>query len=237
MPRLWRDDDHINAVAALSLRMLASEYMFFLQTIGLPLDSAGVSDIVIFGSAADYYWDADSDIDLCIVCDLGAVRRMLAAYGKKWHTVSKKYFRYWRAGFEISVFGRNVDISFADINDPFPDGFHQVGGYFSVVNNEWVRRPRRLTRGQLALVRKNGRMRYRVIRAAARALVRGGADAATIERYLANLKSWRSRSVCFFPAQPITSTNVAYKYAKQKHILQDLRVYQWRARSKQFCGD
>ena len=74
-PKIWDSENRMDQLAVQSLCMMAWDFVRYLQFLGVPIKQSDVLDIVVHGSATNYYWDSKSDIDLAIVADLSNVEK------------------------------------------------------------------------------------------------------------------------------------------------------------------
>lgn len=235
-PTIWDGRVHINPLVSQSLQMIAYEYIRYLGNImGLPVVAGDIADIIIHGSATNYYWDAHSDIDICIVADLSRVRAKLN--GLNDYLLMRALTGAWKRTFAISIFGRGVDITIVDKNDGYDQTHKKVGSCYSLTRDEWIHTPRRLTRDEIAPIKHMARRRARIIMRDCRYMLRHKMPAEYIDTYLTNLQHSRKQSMGLQYTQPITSTTMAFKMVRNTGVLRKLRARAKEQRSKKYCLD
>lgn len=110
---------------------LLSFGLAFLEYCRLP--SSMLIDVLMTGGNANYNFTAYSDIDVHIVINryqLGLDKQLIDEYLQ-----DKK--KLWTLTKHIKIGGYNVEPYAADLSEPFP----MNQGVFSLMHNEWVRKP------------------------------------------------------------------------------------------------
>lgn len=232
-PKIWDNSSEINQLVSQSLQMMAAEYFRYMgMVVGLPVSGAKIIDVFIHGSMANYYWDKKSDIDLCVVADLTDMLDKMPKLN------SFLFFRYmffgWRRTFRVSIFGHGVDIFVVDASE-FPRFITDTTDYFySLYRNRWVVPPHRVPDNQLKLLRKMSYKRYRVIMRQCEYMLKHKMAHDFIDAYLSNLKRLRTNSVEHPHGLPITSTQIAFKMARNTGIFFKLQRASKKQLSKRY---
>ena len=105
------------------------------ETLIHNIDSiAKIEDIRLTGSMASCNWHALSDIDLHIVLDFQKIDENSELVRDLLNTKRLQ----WNKRHNITIYGHEVEIYFEDIRDA-----HQSAGIFSILHNEWVKKPRK----------------------------------------------------------------------------------------------
>lgn len=238
-PRIWNADLSIDQLVSQSLQMMAWEFVRYLQMVGIPLQDADVRDIFVHGGISNYYWDKCSDIDMCILVDLSRVRAALPA-DIDWFMLYKSLLHSWKRTYRISIHGRGVDISIADVTEMYGagnTGYHKVGPAYSLVHNSWIRPPQRMSDAQIRALRRGARLRYRVIMRQCRYMLRTKMSDAFIDAYLVNLQNIRTQSMAAQYQTPVTPMTMAFKMVRNSGTLRKLRKLALRQRSKTYRLD
>lgn len=215
-PRVWESRVRLNPLVNQTLQMIGWEFVRYLSVAAkLPIDKSDVVDVFVHGSITNYYWDGCSDVDVCIVADLSRLRAVLPGdegvilRALKWA---------WKRTFNISIFGRGVDITIIDKNDK-----PKVGSKYSLLRDMWIVTPVRIPDNQLRQIRVAAYRRYRVIMRQCRYILRHNKPHDFIDSYLASLQQIRTNSMYSVINQPITPMTMAFKMARNTRIFRKLR--------------
>lgn len=94
---------------------------------------APVKDIYLMGSAANYNWTPDSDLDVHIVIDFNQLQMPQDTAEK----VIKNASSNWNEEHDIVIKGHKVEMNIQPVSDQKP----HVTGIYSLVKNQWIRVP------------------------------------------------------------------------------------------------
>ena len=97
---------------------------------------AKIEDIKLTGSIASFNWHELSDIDLHIVVDFKLIDENVDLVRDFLNTKRLQ----WNKRHNITIFNHEVEIYFEDLDDE-----HQSTGIFSILHNEWLKKPRKET--------------------------------------------------------------------------------------------
>lgn len=133
-PKLWEDFD-IDKEVREDLLQIAQD---FYESTDITAD---VVDIVLCGSLCNYNWSKYSDYDLHIIIRYKDIdenielAEQLCDYAKK----------IWNSMHDITIKGYEVEVAIQD-EDDFKKAIKtgRMGGAFSLMNNEWVKRPEKV---------------------------------------------------------------------------------------------
>ena len=100
---------------------------------GLPID-VSVKDITLTGSLANYNWSNYSDVDLHIIVDFLEVDENLALVKSFFDNARMK----WNNDHDIKMKGYDVEIYVENEGES-----HKSSGLFSLMNNDWIKRPKK----------------------------------------------------------------------------------------------
>lgn len=236
MPKLWNQNNELDTLACQSLKMIAYEFIRYLNTvIGLPITHDDVCDVCIHGSCTNYYWDKHSDIDLCIVADLGKFRNKISGVNEE--MLLNALISSWRRNFRIRIYGRRVDIKLKDKHDRINHINPVAGCNYSLFENRWVIPVVRLTPSELTKLKRDAYRKYRVIMRQCKYLVRHKMSADFINAYLVDLRTLRNFYMLDYTHQPITSYAIAYKAARNTGIFNKLYQMARQDQSKKYHLD
>jgi mRNA-degrading endonuclease YafQ of YafQ-DinJ toxin-antitoxin module len=126
-PRLWRDMT-LKRVVRTQLLKIAN---FFMDK--LPIE-ANVEDIRLTGSLANYNWSNYSDVDLHIVVNFLDVDENTELVKAFFDNVRAR----WNQNHQIQIKGYDVEIYVENMQEQ-----HLSSGVYSILNDEWVERPRK----------------------------------------------------------------------------------------------
>lgn len=126
-PKIWNEEMEINEDVRESLLKIANDYIEHLDVGDIKID-----DIILTGSNSNYNWSEYSDFDLHILFDfkqinedVELVSKYLAAAGKLWNEQHDILI----LGYEVELYAQNSSEK------------HISSGQFSLLNNEWVKKP------------------------------------------------------------------------------------------------
>ena len=125
-PKIW-DGEKLRPEVASRLHDIVNDFWS-----GLDLKDAGIVDIIITGSAANYNWSEKSDIDLHILVNFNDINAPM--------DLVKDYFRSVRANWNkvhnIKIGPHEAELYVQDTGEP-----HMSTGIYSLVYNEWQTKP------------------------------------------------------------------------------------------------
>lgn len=105
----------------------------FIEYAEIPLE--GVKDIVLTGSSANYNYTPFSDLDLHIIVDYDTLHKDCPLVDGYLRSTKSKF----NADHDITIYGIDVELYAEDMNHGGVSN-----GLFSVLNNEWVRKPEKI---------------------------------------------------------------------------------------------
>lgn len=124
--KLWNGDELKDEVKG----KLFEIALFFYDILKI---DAPIRDIILTGSLANYNYHKTSDIDLHIILDFGELP-CDKEFASEYLMAKKELFNSQR---NITVKGFDVELYPQDINQE-----HQSSGQYSILNNEWVVKPK-----------------------------------------------------------------------------------------------
>lgn len=126
-PQIWKGQEICPEIR----KKLIKIAMDFME--GLPIE-VEVKDITLTGSLANYNWSNYSDVDLHIIVDYLEVDENLALVKSFFDNARMK----WNNNHDIKIKGYDVEIYVENEGES-----HKSSGVFSLMNNEWVKRPKK----------------------------------------------------------------------------------------------
>ncbi len=232
-PDIWESPTKMNPLVVHSLKMIAAEFVNYLCNFAkLPVSVADIQDVFVHGSIANYYWDKYSDIDLCIVADLSKLRNYL--HSSDDYILFKGLLTSWYRVYDISIFGRGIDLKMIDIRDTNKTLTMIVGPSYSLKKDRWEKTPVRLTKSELRTQCRIARIKYRAIMRQCRYMLRHKMPSEYVDAYLVNLQKVRLASATYQDNHPVTSTTMAFKMVRNTGTFRKLRKMSKGQRSKKF---
>ena len=125
---IWTQDDKLEPEIEEKLLRIARD---FYDKLDLPTP---ILDITFTGSMANYNWTSLSDIDLHIVVDYSDINENQELV-RNYLMEAKSN---WNRNHDIKIKGHEVEIYVQDSNEP-----HHSTAVYSVLNDEWIIKPRR----------------------------------------------------------------------------------------------
>jgi len=107
---------------------IAESFIEYLDT------SFDPDDITVTGSAANYNWTKDSDIDLHLITDVDDYKKVCPDYAEDFFNDKKSL---WNEHHEIEIFGHPVEVYVQDSKEE-----HKSSGVYSILNGEWTVKPK-----------------------------------------------------------------------------------------------
>lgn len=128
-PRIWiKNGEKINQLVRKKLLEIAQDFID-----GLPVE-VNVEDVTLTGSLANFNWSNYSDVDLHIIVDFLSVDENTELVKGFFDNARMK----WNNKHQISMKGYDVEIYVEDSSET-----HQSSGVYSLLNNDWVVKPKR----------------------------------------------------------------------------------------------
>jgi len=127
-PRIWKDEK-LRPFVSKKLIEIANDFID-----GLPFNVT-IQDIRFTGSLANYHWSRYSDIDLHIVVDF----EELDDNKELVKTMFDSKRLRWNEHHDILIKGYEVEIYIEDESEE-----HQSTGIYSILEDEWIKKPERL---------------------------------------------------------------------------------------------
>jgi predicted nucleotidyltransferase len=132
-PKIWENPEDPNKSTMVSEVRMALERIAdeFIEYLG---DDVFVDDVVLTGSLANFNWSEFSDFDLHIIIDLKQYEDDSELY-KELFNLKKQVFNDKH---NIKIYGYDVELYAQDIEES-----HYASGVYSIMNNEWITKPKK----------------------------------------------------------------------------------------------
>ena len=127
LPRLW-DGEELKPEITRRLLKIAQD---FIDSLSIEVD---VEDVRLTGSLANYNWSRYSDVDLHLIVNFGEVDENRALVKGFFDNARSR----WNLRHEIQIKGYDVEIYVEDSREQ-----HLSSGVYSILNNDWVKKPKR----------------------------------------------------------------------------------------------
>ena len=144
-PKVWENPENpdnavIKPKVRKALMRIAEE---FIDDLG---DDVFVEDVYLMGSLANFNWSEYSDFDLHVIVDFDKYENQEELY-KELFDLKKKVFNDKH---NIKIFGYDVELYAQDTEE-----VHYSSGVYSVMNNEWLNKPKKFEKEPDKEVLKN----------------------------------------------------------------------------------
>ena len=144
-PKVWDNPENTNDAVMKpkvrkALMRIAEKFIEFLG------DDIFVEDIVLTGSLSNFNWSEFSDFDLHVHIDLQQYEEQSELY-KELFNLKKQVFNDKH---DIKIFGYDVELYAQDTEE-----VHYSSGVYSVMNNEWLNKPKKFEKEPDKEVLKN----------------------------------------------------------------------------------
>lgn len=230
---IWNRDATMRVVVKNALNTMVGSYISYMRRAGLPITQDMISDILIHGSVADYYWDSTSDIDICIIIDYAPLREKFADVDL--YTLMKSLLLSWYRNYRIRIVGHGVDVEVADLNAPaYGENLWKTGSRYSLMHGAWIVRPNLLPPDAVRDIRRAALEKYRKIEREYKNICHNKMSAGFVDTFLARL--WAERRAAFEenPNTGVFPDTMAFRMVRRTGILRDLSERAARNRSKNF---
>ena len=132
-PKIWENPENPEKATMVpkvrtALMRIAEKFIDYLG------DDVFVENVVLTGSLANFNWSEFSDFDLHIIVDLQQYEEDAELY-KELYNLKKQVFNDKH---NIRIFGYDVELYAQDQEES-----HYATGVYSVLNNEWVTKPKK----------------------------------------------------------------------------------------------
>lgn len=232
-PKIWDNDETLKPTVRQALLAMVSEYIFYLSSVvKIPVSESDIQDVILHGSITNYYWDKYSDIDMCLVMDLSELRKKLSGIDDFF--LFKSLLNSWENNFYISVYGRKIDIWLLDKTEKQTYLDNTVDTFYSLLSNKWIKKPKHIPDNELKKIKKVARKKYRIIMRQCNQILKSNQPPVVIDKYLIDIRKYRSNSSHNHYFMPLTSGVMAFKAARNTGIFHKMRRKSKKELSKQF---
>lgn len=223
-PQMWDLNNRMFPHIRTAIIGIFNQILSEIKALNIPFDMSDVHDIFIHGSMTNYYYDAKSDIDICVVCDFTRISRALPGVNVclVLKTIAKATFAHMLP----FVIGRKIDISFVDVYHPkYAPGYYKVGGAYSLLADKWIRENIRLTKSELKQMRNESMRIYHNMVKLLMNLLHTDVSVDHIEKTLEQLMNNRRVEYDTHFVQPLTPNLIAFRMARSSGLMR--RAAEW----------
>lgn len=224
-PHLFDADDQLRPLVVDALMLVANNWLGYLQRLGFPIAASDIRDVVVYGSITNYYYDADSDIDIVIYADLKKLVKSMPEIDIG--SVTRALLFAWTKSFDLRILGRNIDMHVEDATE-MRDGLvmSKPGSMYSLMRRCWIRRPQMLSNDVVKQIRRDAIARYRKIRQTYYEICLNKMGPEFIQEYIKQLRDERDNVIhnTSHVVQPVSAVEMAFRMARKVGILDDLNA-------------
>ena len=193
--------------------------------MGFPIAASDIRVVVMYGSITNYYYDADSDIDIVIYADLKKLVKSMPEIDIG--SVTRALLFAWTKSFDLRILGRNIDMHVEDATE-MRDGLvmSKPGSMYSLMRRCWIRRPQMLSNDVVKQIRRDAIARYRKIRQTYYEICLNKMGPEFIQEYIKQLRDERDNVIhnTSHVVQPVSAVEMAFRMARKVGILDDLNA-------------
>lgn len=220
--KIWDDKEHLNPKVSDMLLSIAWAYIDYVRNeYGMNIRNCDIKDIFVFGSITQFFYDKQSDIDICIVLNLDEAQRKYqdSEIGK----MLKLYYYDWAMVHICKIYGRKIDLNFCDEKNPEFNGRYRTGPMYSLINKEWIVKPCHLSQNDMIEIERKSAIVYKKIFHDYKIIKRNGFKLDEINRFYSNLIF--SKKKCFSEdcEQVINPVYMAIRKFKHNGYIKKLR--------------
>lgn len=215
---MWDRGNHMRPDVRVAIIGIVNQVLVELKKLRIPFDMSDIHDILVHGSMADYYYNKDSDVDVCIVCNFARVSKALPELDVNLllKTIAVAAF----ANLLPLVCGRQLDITFTDVYSPkYGKNRYKVGGCYSVQSDKWVHKIVKLSKHEIYQKIQDAKPIYKSMRGQIIKLLVDNVGYGKIIEYTNALMYDRRISYDQNPEQPLTPYVIAYRMLKESGLL------------------
>lgn len=231
---IWDSNNHMRPDVRSALLILVNQILNEVRQLNLPFDQSNVRDIFVHGSITNYYYRKNSDIDICVVCDLSGLMDKFPGVNipKLLKNITLSIFDRCNP----TVCGRELDIEFVDTRWPLSQsGMHKGGGgIYSVLRDKWLRASVQLSNHEFGELYRGALVIYRDMAVRLYELMHKNAEA--LDTYVNHICSKYNFECDKNYIQPLTPYTVAFRMARATRLINRARERAMKLRAKQQSG-
>lgn len=202
-PDIWDKNNQLDTEVRATLLKIAFDFYY---DIDLKLQ---VQDVYLLGSAANYNWTPESDLDVHIIID--------SAQLQMHPENAKKFFRSlvgkWNIEHEVKVKGHPVELYLQDVREP-----NAALGVFSLVQNQWIKLP---TKQNLQIDKDSIQSKYSLWAEKINSAIRTE-DEKKLKNIMDRLKD--ARNAGLRASGEFSTENLVFKLLRQRGYLEKLKT-------------
>ena len=216
-PDLWDSSQHLDPKIRVNLLQMAND---FYEKTELP---APIVDIYLMGSAANYNWTPDSDIDVHVIIDYAKLQMPQETAFKTVKTAGAQ----WNAEHNIFIKGHKVEMNLQNAAEQKP----YVTGIYSLNKDQWLRKP---FKTPFNLNRQVLKFQYETMKNYVNNAIRSG-DREQMKAAKKYLDSYRQYGLDTYGE--LSYENIIYKMLRARGIIKQLKDFITQVYDKQMTVD
>lgn len=217
-PHIWGDDKHMRSDVRVAILTVIDRILQEIKSTSIPFDKSDIRDIFVHGSITNYYYNKNSDIDVCVVCDCSRISHSMPDTDVT--LLLKVFAKSVKFNYTPRVCGRSLDIEFVNVQHPkYGYGRYKVGGAYSLLTSRWIHENIRLTKSELKHMCHEAQLIYRDIVANVIRLLHENVSADYIESRLNTLQDERRTEYDTNYIQPLNPKLIAFRMVRSSGLI------------------
>lgn len=237
MPDIWEHDFTLREAARASILKYIYKYLDYMEEVfHIELDyDKDIKDIVLVGTCTNYLYTRRSDIDIHIVADVSKILSKCSpdVVNEIMPYLTKNFLDFYnprigRREIDIAIFNTHYlkEFSINASDDGLVPDFDTYSSAYSVLRNEWIRRPVILAKSEIRELNKEVLQIYSEMKIAADYIFKNKLPPSNAQSLLLRFKQdraeerfGRNQHKDFGPY------NIAFRIARKKGLLKKLAFY------------
>ena len=224
--KIWKNDDKIVPAVSDMLLSIAYAYIDYIRTeYNMPIQSNDIHDIFVFGSITQFFYDKQSDIDVCIVLNLDDAEKLFPNSGI--NKMLKLYYYDWAMVHICKIYGRKIDLNFQDVKQPIYNDKYRRGPIYSLLRKNWDLKPKTVPKTELKNMEIQATNIYKQILNDYKKIKHNGFKTAEIQQFYANLITSKDESLkenCERVINPVYMAIRKFKHDGYINKMRDIAV-------------
>jgi hypothetical protein len=221
-PKLWDKNNLLRKpVSDIILKMVGSYLLSVREISRVNIDNSDITDVFVYGSCANYFYNKKSDIDVCIVIDVDSV--MAKNPGMNVLHNLKLYYYNWSITHRCRIYGRGLDVSFEDAKKTETYKRYRSGPGFSVLTNSWIFEPVVISDSEFKKIQNDANKVYRQVMSDYRRTKRHGFKLEEVHKLYSDIYAAKNMTHEVNVEQPITYMYIAFRRIRNRGLINILR--------------
>ncbi len=222
--RIWNRDKTLKPLVEIALTLATDACMQKFAQAGFPIKDSDVMDVVIGGSAANYYYDNTSDIDIYLCLDMTKLQHMAPDFD--WQYILRSQKDMWIEREKIRICGRRIDFTIIDGNDPIhANGIFKSGQLYSIPQSKWTRCTEPLSKSEIKQLKHDAWKKFKLWRRICRQIFADKKSSSFASEFCARIYRERNQSLDVNILRAITPTACAFRMLRQIGYWTRLKKY------------